>query len=92
MVKWLNARQRGVTKARKEIAATDVFVYYAAEINLVVKSMQEDKPNMVKEVLPNTNLDLVSYSCYDACLSPTTRLLKDGVQFITQVSHYNLSS
>ena len=82
MVKWLNARQRGVTKARKEIAATDVFVYHAAEINLVIKSMQEDKPNMVNEVLPHTNLDLVSYSCYDACLSPSTRLLKDGVQFI----------
>lgn len=82
MVKWLNARQRGVSKAREEVAATDVFVYHAAEINLVVKSMLEGKPNMVNEVLPFTNLDLVSYSCYDACLQPTTTLLKDGVQFI----------
>ena len=82
MVKWLNARQRGVTKAREEVGANDVFVYHAAEINVVVKSMLDDKPNMVNEVLPYTNLDLVSYSCYDACLNPATRLLEDGVQFI----------
>ncbi|MCK5775799.1 MAG: hypothetical protein KAH25_06480, partial [Bacteroidales bacterium] len=84
MVKWLNARQRGVTKAREELGATDVFVYHAAEINVVVKSMLYDKPNMVNEVLPNTNLDMVSYSCYDACLNPATQLLKNAVQFIKE--------
>ncbi len=85
MVEWLNARQRGVTKARKEINAKDVFVYHAAEINVVVKSMQGN-PNMVNKVLPFTNLDLVSYSCYDACLAAADNrnsiLLKSAIDYI----------
>ncbi len=85
MIKWLNARQRGVTKAREEIKAHDVFVYHAAEINLVVSSMQGN-PNMVNKVLPYTNLDLVSYSCYDACLKAAddsnSTLLKSAVEYI----------
>ncbi len=85
MTKWLNARQRGVTKAREEMNAHDVFVYHAAEINLVVLSMQGN-PNMVNKVLPFTNLDLVSYSCYDACLKSAedsnSTLLKSAVEYI----------
>ena len=85
MTNWLNARQRGVTKAREEMNAQDVFVYHAAEINVVVLSMQ-GKPNMVNKVLPHTNLDLVSYSCYDACLKSAedskSKLLKHAVEFI----------
>ncbi len=87
MIQWLNARQRGVTKARNELNAKAVNVYHAAEINLVVKTMKEGKPNMVNKVLPFTNLDLVSYSCYDACLAAgigDKTLLNNAVQFIKQ--------
>lgn len=85
MIQWLNARQRGVTKARNELQVQNVKVYHAAEINLVVKSMQDGKPNMVNKVLPFTNLDLVSYSCYDACLNAAVgdnQLLFDALKFI----------
>lgn len=69
MVKWLNARQAGVNKAREEFGQNGVHVYHAAEINRVVKSMLEGKPRMVNKVIPFTNVDLVSYSAHDAMLS-----------------------
>ncbi len=88
MTQWLNARQKGVSRAREETAAQDVFVYHAAEINVVVLSMS-GKPNMVNKVLPFTNLDLVSYSCYDACLKSAedsnSTLLKNAVDYIKRM-------
>jgi hypothetical protein len=66
MIKWLNARQAGVNKAREEVGTKGVFVYHAAEINLVVASMEKGQPNIVNKVLPFTKLDLVSYSAYDS--------------------------
>jgi hypothetical protein len=66
MIKWLNARQAGVNKAREEIGQKGVSVYHAAEVNLVVASMEKGQANMVNKVLPFTELDLVSYSAYDS--------------------------
>lgn len=66
MIDWLNARQAGVNQARKEFGSEGVRVYHAAEVNLVVKSMNENKPNLVNRVLPHTHVDLVSYSAWDA--------------------------
>ena len=66
MIEWLNARQAGVDQARAEVGADEVWVYHAAEVNRVVSTMKEDRPNMVNMVLPHTKLDLVSYSAWDA--------------------------
>ena len=66
MIGWLNARQAGVNQAREEVGAYGVRVYHAAEVNRVVKSMNEGKPNLVNKVLPHTKLDLVSYSAWDS--------------------------
>ena len=66
MIKWLNARQAGVDKAREECGQDGVHVYHAAEVNRVVASMLRGKPNMVNKVIPFTNVDLVSYSAYDS--------------------------
>ena len=86
MVQWLNARQRGVTRAREEICAQDVFVYHAAEINIVLNSMNNGQANIVNAVLPYTDLDLVSYSCYDASINPALtgdpEALRRAVQYI----------
>jgi len=68
MILWLNARQAGVTKARTEIGCDGVYVYHAAEVNRVVTSMDEGRPNMVNKVLPFTHLDLVSYSAWDSAV------------------------
>jgi hypothetical protein len=66
MIEWLNARQAGVEQARREVGQDGVRVYHAAEVNRVVVSMKQGRPNMVNSVLPHTNLDLVSYSAWDA--------------------------
>jgi hypothetical protein len=66
MIKWLNARQAGVNQARQEVGEDGVQVYHAAEVNRVVASMTEGRPGLVNKVLPHTNLDLVSYSAWDA--------------------------
>ncbi|MHC4165746.1 MAG: hypothetical protein ACYSWQ_02185 [Planctomycetota bacterium] len=66
MIGWLNARQAGVTQARNEAGTDGVRVYHAAEVNRVVGSMRQGRPNLVNEVLPHTKLDLVSYSAWDA--------------------------
>ena len=86
MVKWLNARQSGVTRAREELDTKEVFVYHAAEINMVLNSMNDGQLNMVNDVLPRTTLDLVSYSCYDTCIGPALagdpEELRDAVKYI----------
>lgn len=66
MARWLNARQRGVERARTEVKAADARVFHAAEVNLVMRSLDGGKPGVVNKVLPQTRLDLVSYSAWDA--------------------------
>lgn len=65
MIDWLNARQAGVDQARKAIGEDGVRVLHAAETNLVLQQMQDDRPGVVRDVLPHTRVDLASYSCYD---------------------------
>jgi hypothetical protein len=77
MIDWLNARQAGVNQARQEVGQRGVRVYHATEVNRVVVSMKQGRPNMVNSVLPHTNLDLVSYSAWDA----TTERFKDSNVF-----------
>lgn len=65
MVQWLAARQQGVRKARREVES-DVTVLHAAEVNLVRSAMTDGDRRVVNAVLPETTVDLVSYSAYDA--------------------------
>lgn len=64
MIKWLNARQDGVTRARNEVGMDGVRVFHAAEVNLVEKA-QLGHPTVTNDVLPFTHCDLYSYSAYD---------------------------
>lgn len=66
MVTWLNARQDGVERARREVGTNGVMVVHAAEANLVDKAMQ-GKPSVTNSVFPHTHCDLYSYSAYDTC-------------------------
>ena len=80
MVTWLNARQAGVTSARKETKAKGAYVYHAAEVNLVEQAMKSGKPCVVNAVLPKTSLDLVSYSSWDTC--GKGNVFKEALEFI----------
>ena len=84
MIKWLNARQAGVNQARQEVGQHGVRVYHAAEVNRVVASMKEGRPGLVNEVLPHTNLDLVSYSAWDAVTdrSEDPNIFRKALDFI----------
>ena len=64
MIDWLNARQDGVDRARREIGMNNVFVYHAAEVNLLDKAMR-GIACATNDVIPYTHCDLYSYSAYD---------------------------
>lgn len=86
MIEWLNARQAGVNQAKQEVGQHGVRVYHAAEVNRIVDSMKQGKPNMVNSVLPHTNLDLVSYSAWDAATEHFNdpNVLRDALDFIAE--------
>jgi hypothetical protein len=65
MIDWLNARQDGVERARREAGTHGVMVAHAAEVNQVEKAMA-GKPTVTNSVLPHTHCDLYSYSSYDS--------------------------
>jgi hypothetical protein len=69
MQAWLTARQAGVSAARAAVGASGVAVYHAAEVNLVMTTIESNFPNVVNTVLPSVALDLVSYSSYDTMSS-----------------------
>ncbi len=64
MIRWLNARQDGVERARRETPDTDVKVYHACEVNLVDIAMK-GRRTVTNNVVPRTRCDLYSYSAYD---------------------------
>jgi hypothetical protein len=84
MVEWLNARQAGVNQAREEAGQQGVHVYHATEVNRVVPSMREGFPGVVNKVLPQTRLDLVSYSAWDSATEhyAEPQVLREALDFI----------
>jgi hypothetical protein len=63
-IKWLNRRQRAVDEAKRDTTHEDVDVFCYAEANRVKDSMI-GRPGMINSVVPDTNIDFVSYSTYD---------------------------
>ncbi len=70
MIAWLNNRQKAVDDARSAIPHTNVNVYNYAEVNRVRDAMLNGPTNNIRcinAVIPFvTNLDILSYSSYDA--------------------------
>ncbi|HEX7182028.1 MAG TPA: hypothetical protein VF756_09310 [Thermoanaerobaculia bacterium] len=64
MIDWWNARQRGVTQARRDVRARGVTVAHAAEVNLLRAAMQ-GRVTATNSVVPFTQADLYSYSSWD---------------------------
>ncbi|CDZ76434.1 hypothetical protein BN59_00703 [Legionella massiliensis] len=65
MAKWLNIRQKAVSDAREQVASKSK-IYLYAEVNQVYEEYKHhDKIRMVNAVLPQTDVDYVSYSTYD---------------------------
>ena len=80
MAKWFSARQRGVDRARAEFPDSKCKVYHAIEANKVMDS-QDGIPGIVNSVLPLTETDMVSWSCYDGMDESGVKLYK-GIEYI----------
>ena len=78
MIDWLNTRQLAVDDATRLAPHTNVCVFQYTEVNRVRDAMLNGPTNnqrLVNAVLPYvTNLDVVSYSSYDAQGLATTDL------------------
>jgi len=68
---WFNYRQKGVDRAREELKnKSDVVVRHALEINFVYLDKKddgwpfEDSPTLLDKVVPYTDCDLYSLSCW----------------------------
>jgi hypothetical protein len=68
MIAWLNARQSAIDDAKRDTPHHDVQVYHYSEVNLVQKGMAPGTTvaTVAKDVLPQTNIDYISYSSYDS--------------------------
>lgn len=69
MAAWLNARQAGVTQARRDVPARGVTVAHAVEVNLLRNAMA-GKVTATNDVIPRTRADLYSYSSWDVEFDP----------------------
>jgi hypothetical protein len=65
MAQYLAVRQRAIDDARNSVPHDDVAIYHYTEVNLVMKGINDDRPTLTNAVLPNVDVDYVSYSSYD---------------------------
>ncbi|NVJ89074.1 MAG: hypothetical protein HWD82_06500 [Flavobacteriaceae bacterium] len=81
MVKWFNIRQKAIDDAKKQVQHTNVSLYHYIELNLVLKGMNGGV-SIVKDVLPNTNVDFVSYSSYEAIKNRSREEMKTTLKSV----------
>ena len=79
MVAWLNARQDGVDRARREVGTNGVMVVHAAEVNLIKRAM-DGKKSVTNDVLPRTHCDLYSTSAYD--IQDDAKSMTQGLDYL----------
>jgi hypothetical protein len=65
MTKWFQIRQRAIEDAKIKTTSVNVNVFHYIEVNLAVKGM-EGKTCITKDILPNVDVDFVSYSSYES--------------------------
>ncbi|MCW1400912.1 hypothetical protein OKA06_00730 [Novosphingobium sp. MW5] len=87
MIDWLNLRQKAVDDAKAATPHKEVEVYHYVEVNLVRRAL-EGKPSVALSVLPATNVDLVSYSSYEAIKQSKVPDIAAIREPLTQVVRY----
>lgn len=83
MIKWFNARQNGISRARAEMPGSKCKVFHAIEVNKVMDCM-DGIPGLANYVLPEVKTDMVSWSCYDALVNDTT---ENGVNLYNGIDY-----
>lgn len=79
MTKWFQIRQQAIDDAKKQSSAKNVELYYYVEVNLVLKGLKGEAC-IAQSILPNVNVDLVSYSSYEAIKNRTYAEKKEQLQ------------
>jgi hypothetical protein len=85
MIRWLNARQRGVERARAELAdqVDGVEVKHAVEVNLLRRAKGEPaRVTVADDVLPFARADLYSYSAWESVGDRSGNLLQEMLAFL----------
>lgn len=77
---WLRTRQRAVDDAKRETPHQGVQVWHYTEVNHPTISLQNERPSLTNQVLPQVAVDYVSYSAYDGQNDPA--LLKATLDYI----------
>lgn len=63
---WLKVRQQAIDDAKRETPHHDVAVWHYTEVNLVEPYLRNGGQCLTNSILPEVDVDYVSYSCYDA--------------------------
>lgn len=83
MVEWLNARQDGIARARREVGMEGVRVVGAIEMTRTpVGRRPFDHPLVVDDVVPYTYSDLYAFSTWGTRLPGDEALLFDQLKYI----------
>lgn len=70
MAKWFQIRQKAIDDAKAASTSKNVYMYHYIEANLVEKGMN-GQPCVAQSVIPQVNVDLISYSSYEAIKDKT---------------------
>ena len=84
MTKWFQIRQRAIADAKKDIPHQNVNLFYYIEVNLVLKGL-DGKTCITRDILPKVDVDLVSYSSYEASKKKDYETNKE---FLTKTLNY----
>ncbi|GHU99717.1 hypothetical protein FACS1894159_04200 [Bacteroidia bacterium] len=84
MTAWFTARQKGVTDARTAVPNSRAKIFYAVEANRVTESM-DGVTGIASDVLPNMEVDMVSWSCYEGLQD--MRKLYRGIEYLRAQMH-----
>lgn len=85
MIGWLRARQRGVERARSELAdqIRGVRVRNAVEVNRLRRAKDEpSRVSVTNHVLPFVTADLYSYSAWECLADPTGGMLRELLTYL----------
>nr|WP_294899153.1 hypothetical protein [uncultured Pedobacter sp.] len=78
MTKWFQIRQKAIDDAKAASTSKNVYMYHYIEANLVKKGMN-GQPCVAQSVIPNVNVDLISYSSYESLQGNTYNIKKSDL-------------